>query len=72
MKTADLLKVGEKGIIQKFLDETITVKLLEMGLLPGSEIKLVRTAPMGCPLYLKVGKNFLALRRKEAVNVILK
>ncbi|WP_020532502.1 FeoA family protein [Flexithrix dorotheae] len=72
MKTADLLKVGEKGIIQKFLDETLSVKLLEMGFLPGSEVKLIRTAPFGCPLYLKVGKNFLALRRKEAVNVILK
>ena len=72
MKTAAILAQGEKGIIDKFLDDTLSVKCLEMGCLPGYPIKLIRTAPLGCPIYFKIGKNFLALRREEALNVVLK
>ena len=72
MKTAAALKLGEKGIIEKFLDEALSAKCLEMGCLPGYNVKLIRKAPFGCPIYLKVGKNFLALREEEARNVVLK
>ncbi|MEM1137495.1 MAG: FeoA family protein [Bacteroidota bacterium] len=33
---------------------------------------LIRKAPFGCPIYLKIGKNYLALREEEAQNVVLK
>lgn len=61
-----------KSRINKFEDEQLAAKLLEMGFLPGSEVEVVRTAPMGCPLYVKVSNHRLALRRKDAENVILK
>ena len=66
-----MLKQGETGVIRQFLDEQLSAKLLQMGLLPGNEIQLVRAAPLGCPLYLKSGGNYLALRKTEAVNVIV-
>jgi len=72
LKTAAILAKGEKGIIDKFLDESLSVKCIEMGCLPGYPIKLIRKAPLGSPIYFKIGKNYLALRREEAINVVLK
>ena len=72
MKTAANLQKGEKGIIDKFLDEALSAKCLEMGCLPGYPVKLIRKAPFGCPMYFKIGKNYLALREEEAHNVVLK
>jgi Fe2+ transport system protein FeoA len=40
-----------------------------MGCLPGKDIELMRTAPMGGPLYLKVGAQSLALRPEEAEGI---
>lgn len=60
-----------KSKINKFENEQLAAKLLEMGFLPGSEIEVIRTAPMGCPLYVKVSNQRLALRRKDAEHVIL-
>ncbi|MCX8018488.1 MAG: ferrous iron transport protein A, partial [Rhodocyclaceae bacterium] len=41
-------------------------KLLSFGLLPGTEVAVVRVAPLGDPLELKVRGYALSLRRQEA------
>ena len=41
-------------------------RLLEMGLLPGTQVELVRYAPMGDPLEIKVRNYHLSLRKHEA------
>lgn len=66
------LKPGEKGIIQSLDESVIASKLLEMGFLPGKEIRLVRTALGGSPLYLDVQGNFIALRKDEAKVIRLR
>jgi ferrous iron transport protein A len=48
---------------------TVFVRLREMGLLPGTPITLVRTAPLGDPLEIKVRGYHLTLRRSEAEQV---
>ena len=49
------------------------IKILEMGLLPGTEIQILYQAPFGGPLYLEYGddKTRVALREEEAkfINV---
>lgn len=45
------------------------VRLREMGLLPGTKITLVRVAPMGDPLEIKVRGYNLTLRKSEADHV---
>jgi len=72
LKQAASLQNGETGIIDSFSDEVLSLKLLEMGLLPGSEIKLLRTAPLGDPLYFQVAGYNLSLRKAEARTVLLK
>lgn len=71
-RQAATLKHGETGIIEGFSDESLSLKLLEMGLLPGSEITLVRTAPLGDPLYFHVAGYNLSLRKEEASTVLIK
>lgn len=45
------------------------VRLREMGLLPGTRLKLVRRAPLGDPIEIEVRGYHLSLRREEAEHV---
>jgi ferrous iron transport protein A len=74
MKTKSVadLKVGEKGIIQFFKDELMSLKLLEMGCLPGTEVKLSCVAPFGDPICIKVAGYSLSLRKDEASTILIK
>lgn len=45
------------------------VRLREMGLLPGTRVRLVRRAPLGDPLEIEVRGYHLSLRRDEAERV---
>ena len=67
MKTtiASLL-VGEKGIIQDISYDSVPLKLLEMGCLPGKEVELIQIAPMKDPLYIRVNGSHLAIRKETA------
>ena len=58
---AKVLKVaGQPGLRQR---------LLEMGVIPGAPVRLVRVAPLGDPLGFKVKGYQLSLRRAEARTV---
>ncbi len=46
-----------------------TERLLEMGITPGVHVKVVGTAPLGCPLELEVRGYRLSIRRNEAARV---
>lgn len=58
--------------IDRFTDEQIAARLISMGLLPGSEIRIVRTSPFGGACYVKVNDHYLALRKEEAACIVLK
>lgn len=47
------------------LDACYRRKLLAMGLTLGSEVELVRVAPLGCPLEIKIRETSLLLRKNE-------
>jgi len=70
MKLSDL-KPGETGIIKEFTDLALSVKLMEMGCLPGELVRLERIAPLGDPIAIKVSGYQLSLRKEEASNIIL-
>ena len=44
----------------------IALRLMEMGLVPGASISVVRSAPLGDPIQIKLRDYHLALRRTEA------
>jgi ferrous iron transport protein A len=63
------LKIGQKGIIVDFNVDTIPLKLLEMGCLPGNTIELIQIAPFGCPLYFNVNDSHVAIRLETAKEI---
>ncbi len=65
------LKIGQKGIIKEFTDLEMSVKLMEMGCLPGESITLQRIAPMGDPIAVSVAGYQLSLRKLEASTIEL-
>jgi ferrous iron transport protein A len=46
-------------------------RLLEMGVLVGTPVELVRFAPMGDPVEIKVRGYHLTLRRSEAEQILV-
>lgn len=62
------LSIGDRAKVLGF-NETGKVyrrKLLSMGLTPGTEISLVRVAPMGDPVEILIRGYMLSLRKGEA------
>nr|MBC7612416.1 ferrous iron transport protein A [Pseudopedobacter sp.] len=69
--TLSQLEIGEQGIIKEFTDLEMSVKLMEMGCLPGEVVKVDRVAPLGDPIAVSVSGYQLSLRRKEASTIEL-
>ncbi len=63
------LKVGEKGVIEEFSLDLIPLNLLEMGCLPGKQVKLLQIAPFKDPMYIKVNGSHLAIRKEMASQI---
>jgi ferrous iron transport protein A len=67
------LKVGSSGTISEIrVPAEHRGRLLEMGLLVGTPIELVRFAPLGDPIEIKVRGYHLSLRRHEAELIWVK
>jgi ferrous iron transport protein A len=66
--TLDQLPFGQPAVITHLLPESIPFRrrLLAMGITPGSHITVIRTAPLGDPLEVKIRGFYLCLRRSEA------
>jgi len=71
LKTAAELKRGESGVILQFQDQRWAAQLLGLGCQPGERISMVRSAPFGGPFYMRVNGSQFALRREEAINLVL-
>jgi ferrous iron transport protein A len=66
------LPVGASAVIRDFpRTGSAFVRLREMGLVVGTTVALVRTAPLGDPLELLVRTYHLTLRRSEAEHVLV-
>lgn len=68
-KSVAQMKPGEVGIISELLDDEISVKLLEMGCLPGAAVRFNFTAPLGDPVCISVLGYELSLRLEEAATI---
>jgi len=51
--------------------DAVAIRLLEMGVTPGVEIRLVGKAPFGDPLELELRGYRLSIRRQEAARVAI-
>ncbi len=64
-----------RGTLARILDitgdDTLAIRLMEMGLIEGEEISLIGSAPLGDPLEFSVRGYRLSLRASEAKRVIV-
>ncbi|OCC15343.1 Ferrous iron transport protein A [Dissulfuribacter thermophilus] len=67
------LPVGAKGKITGFYQDSIRCRerLASMGLTPNTVLEILRIAPMGDPVEIKVRGYMLSLRLDEARSVVV-
>jgi len=64
------LPLGEHAAIEAIdCERRLSRRLMEMGLLPGTRVRVVRVAPLGDPIELRVRHYSLSLRRTEAAKI---
>lgn len=64
--TADLAVPYEQMEVEEVVESEISLKLLEMGIMPGKFLTLLYIAPFGDPLAFKFEETMIALRKSEA------
>lgn len=69
--TLDKFEIGKDAVIQAVRCEEISLRkhILDMGLTPGTEVTLVKIAPMGDPLEVRVRGYELTLRKDDAAHI---
>ena len=66
------MKVGDSARVSGIEgDDAISVRLMEMGLTPGVEIRFLGTAPLGDPLEIELRGYRLSVRKREAERVLV-
>lgn len=72
MSTLDLVELGESARVKGIAKESkVKRKLLDMGVTPGVEVKIVGKAPMGDPINVEVRGYKLTLRKSEAKDILV-
>ena len=69
-KTLRTAKIGETVTVTK-LNGTGPVKrrIMDMGITPGVEVKVIKVAPLGDPVEINVRGYELSLRKEEAARI---
>jgi Fe2+ transport system protein FeoA len=71
MKLSEL-SPGDTGVVSEFPHaEAAFIRLREMGLLTGTRVTLVRIAPLGDPIEIKVRGYSLSLRKADAARILV-
>lgn len=68
--TLNELKPGQSGVITTVGGEgALRCRFLDMGLIPKTKVKLIKTAPMGDPIEIEVRSYNLTLRIDDAKKI---
>jgi len=66
------LKYNQEALVVKVKDNELSLKLLEMGLLPGETVLLENIAPFGDPIAIRVGEYKMCIRLQDATQIEIK
>jgi len=58
-----IVKVGGDGLVRR--------RILDMGVVPGTEVEVVKVAPLGDPVELLIRGYHLSLRKEEAREILV-
>ena len=66
------MPIGESAVVDRIgCDRRTAGRLMEMGLLPGTRVEMVRRAPFGDPLEIRLRGYRLSLRAADAAGIAL-
>jgi ferrous iron transport protein A len=66
----DRVEPGRGGVIVRLDGEpSVVLRLKELGLVPGTHVEVVRRAPLGDPIELRLRHVHLSIRRSEAARI---
>lgn len=70
IKTLNQMAAGDAGVITKIAGNgPVKRRIIDMGVVAGSQVAVLKFAPLGDPMEIKI-KNFnLSLRKSEAVLI---
>ena len=64
------LQPGERGTVVSFdLPGSVKGRILEMGVTKGTTVEVIRFAPLGDPMELKVRGSHISLRKADAAGI---
>ncbi|MGE0786894.1 MAG: ferrous iron transport protein A [Sandaracinaceae bacterium] len=70
--TLGSLPVGAECVIREVrCERPVARRLWEMGMLPGTRVRLTRVAPLGDPLELRLRGYSLSIRKQEAGAIVV-
>jgi len=73
MNSLYLLDINAAVIVESLLvNQDSKVRLSEMGVMPGTIVRLVRKTPFGGPVLLKVNNYYLSIRKEDALLIKVK
>ena len=72
-KTLENLAPGQSGTILSIANKSGTVKrrLVDMGLTPGTEVRVTKIAPLGDPIEVSLRGYELSLRKEDAGQIVM-
>jgi len=66
------LKPGERARVERIEGGgALRRRMMDMGIVPGVELEVVRSAPLGGPLQLRLKGYYLAMRRGECAKIMV-
>ena len=69
-KTINDLAIGEDAAVIKLnCTGSVRRRIIDMGLIPGVTVTLLRTAPLGDPLEIRIRGYEMSIRRSEAGRI---
>ena len=71
MKLANLTIGAEAKVVEVVGKSAVTRRLMEMGVVPGVSVKVIKTAPFGDPIQIRVRGYSLAMRKTEAETIVV-
>ncbi len=67
------LPIGAEAVVADVVcPRPVARRLMEMGVLPGTRVSVVRVAPLGDPIEIEVRSYSLSIRRREAAGIVLR
>ena len=58
-----MVSIGDKGPARR--------RIMEMGVTPGTSVKVIKAAPLGDPIEVNIRGYELSLRKEEAMRIVV-